>query len=76
MELIFEASRHIVKYLQEEASMNRYTAELIRQAKSLTREQIIILTEIADEVASGQPVPTWEQLLCRYGAKLTRSQDN
>ena len=56
--------------------MNRHTAELIRQAKGLTREQIVILTEIAGEIAAGKPAPTWEQLADRYGGKLTRSQDN
>ena len=76
MELMFEASPHIDKYLQEVASMNRHTAELIRQAKGLTREQIVILIEIAGEIAAGKPTPTWEQLADRYGGKLTRSQDN
>ena len=76
MELMFEASPHIDKYLQEVASMNRHTAELIRQAKGLTREQIVILIEIAGEIAAGKPAPTWEQLMDRYGGKLTRSQDN
>ena len=56
--------------------MNRHTAELIRQAKGLTREQIVILIEIAGEIAAGKPTPTWEQLADRYGGKLTRSQDN